>query len=132
MTDCHIENVKPFIIRLKSQKYKVGLATNSPYRIIPTVLDKIGIFDLFDSICSSDFVKKGKPDPEIYLMAAKELNTMPEKCIAIEDSHSGMIAAKKAGMRVVAFTNNQQNPPQNIADFTINNFLQYEEIFALS
>jgi len=128
-TDCHIENIKPVITRLKSQNYKIGLATNSPYKIIPNVLHKIGVFELFDCICSAEFVKNGKPDPEIYLKAAKELNVIPEKCIAVEDSYGGITAAKKAGMNVVVFTNNQKNPPQTVADFTIDNFLEFDEIF---
>lgn len=131
-TECHIENIKPFITRLKSQNYKIGLATNSPYKVIPEVLHKIGIFKLFDCIYSAEFVEKGKPDPEIYFTAAKKLKVKPENCVVFEDSYSGIMAAKKAGMKVVEFTNNQRNKPQNIADFYIDNFSDYEEIFKFS
>ena len=48
-------------------------------------------------------VSKGKPEPDIFLLAAKQMNEKVENCIVVEDSIAGMTAAKKAGMDVVAF-----------------------------
>ncbi|MFD2037573.1 hexitol phosphatase HxpB [Belliella marina] len=120
--DCQIEGVKDFIELLKEKHYKIGLATNSPQRIIPTVLKKLGIEGLFDAVLSAEFEIKGKPDPTIYFNAAKKLNTDPADCIVIEDSHSGMLAAKNAGMTVIAFTNENPEAEFDIADFKINSF----------
>lgn len=64
--DCQINGVKSFIEKLKTNNYKIGLATNSPHRIIPVVLNKLGISHLFDSVISAEFEEKGKPDPAIY------------------------------------------------------------------
>jgi len=120
--NCQIKGVKPFIEKLKTKKYKIGLATNSPNKIIPVVLNKLDILNLFDSILSAEFEIKGKPDPAIYFKAAKKLGIRPENCIVIEDSYSGMLAAKNARMKVVAFTNGNRECDFEIADYKIENF----------
>lgn len=119
---CLIKGVKSFIEKLRSNNYKIGLATNSPYSIIPIVLEKLGIVHLFDTISSAEFEPKGKPDPAIYFTTAKKLKVAPEDCLVIEDSYSGMQAAKKAGMTVVAFTNGDQNINFEIADYSMESF----------
>ncbi len=119
---CQIAGVKPFIEKLKTKEYKIGLATNSPSIIIPVVLRKLDILHLFDSVLSAESEKKGKPDPAIYNKAAKELGAKPKDCIVIEDSHAGMLAAKSAGMTVVAFTNGNKEVDFEIADFKIDSF----------
>lgn len=120
--DCQITGVKPFIEKLKDKKYKIGLATNSPDRIIPFVLKKLDIIDLFDSISSAEFEKQGKPHSAIYYNTAEKLNTEPVNCIVIEDSYKGMLSAKNAGMTVVAFTNGNREIDFEIADYKINSF----------
>lgn len=102
--ECYIDGVKGFIERLKAEEYKIRLATNSPSKIIPIVLKKLDVLHLFDAVSSAEFEEKGKPDPSIYFTTAKKLSVAPENCIVIEDCYSGMLAAKKAGMTVVAFT----------------------------
>ena len=131
--NCQINGVKPFIEKLKTNNYKIGLATNSPHRIIPVVLKKLDILHLFDSALSAEFEKKGKPDPAIYLNIAEKLDTEPEDCIVIEDSYTGMLAAKNAGMTVIAFTNGNKEIAFEIADYTIDKFEKNEiELFKIS
>jgi len=127
--ECIIKGVKPYIEKLKKQKYKIGLATNSPSEIIPIVLRKLDILHLFDTVSSAELEKKGKPDPAIYLTTAKKLDTEPENCFAFEDSYSGMLAAKKAGMTVIAFTNGNEKLNFEIADYKVNNFENDETKF---
>lgn len=126
---CGIQGVKAFIEKLRYQQFKIGLATNSPERIIPFVLNKLGVSHLFDAICSADNVSKGKPNPEIYLLAAKKLNLPPGSCIAIEDSLTGIVAAKNTGMTTVAFTNGNKNLDFEIADWVIDQFDSRENSF---
>lgn len=121
-----IDGIESFIKKLKSNGFKIGLATNSPYKIIPVVLKKAGIAEYFDIIFSAEFVEFGKPDPAIYLMTSQKLGVDPENCIVIEDSYSGMMAAKKAGMKVVAFTNGSQDVNISLADYKMENFLKEE------
>lgn len=120
--DCKIDGIKEFIEKLKINNYKIGLATNSPYKIIPIVLGKLEIAGLFDVISSAEFEEKGKPDPAIYINTAAKLNVATKNCFVIEDSNSGILAAKKAGMTVIAFTNRNPEIFFDIADLTINQF----------
>jgi len=120
--NCFIENIRPFIQQLKSKNYKIGLATNSPESFISISLDRVGISDLFDAVASAEHEKQGKPDPAVYLTAAKKLNVTPDRCIVIEDSYHGMQAGKRAGMTVVAFTNGNENLSFDLADHVIHRY----------
>lgn len=120
--ECEISGVKSFITKLKSKGFKLGVATNSPFVVIPVVLRKVGVTDFFDTISSAESEVKGKPDPAIYLRTSEKLNVNPENCIVIEDSYSGMLAAKRAGMTVVAFTNGNRDVDLTHADYKIDNF----------
>lgn len=120
--NCAIKGIKSFIEKLRSEGLKVGLATNSPFKIIAPVLKKSGISHLFDAISSAEFEKQGKPAPDIYLTTAKKLSVNPKHCVAIEDSNSGIQAAHAAGMKAVAFTNNKKNGHHYIVDLIIDDF----------
>lgn len=120
--DCKIGGIKEFIESLKARNYKIGLATNSPHKIILTVLQKLEMGHLFDTVSSAEFEESGKPNPAIYLTTAAKLNIAAINCVAIEDSYSGMLAAKKAGMIVIAFTNGNKDLDFDIADYKIDNF----------
>ena len=83
-------------------KCKVGLATMSYCPQVRRVLEILEMTEAFDFVASRDDVEKGKPDPEIYLLVAKELEVSPAECMVIEDSPTGVKAALNAGMSVVA------------------------------
>ena len=120
--ECLIPGVKGFLEDLRGQNFRIGLATNSPLIIIPTVLGRLQVTHLFDTISSAEMEEKGKPHPAVYLTTAKKLNVAPEKCLVIEDSYSGMLAAKHAGMEVAAFTNGDKELAFEIADYHIYTF----------
>ena len=72
---------------------------------------------------SGEEVKKGKPDPEIFLTTANKLNVPPSKCIVIEDAANGVLAAKSAGMKCIGLQNpGSGNQDLSKADLVINNF----------
>ena len=64
-------------------------------------LGRAGLLDLFDTIVTRDDVTHPKPHPEPYLLAAHRLAVAPARCIALEDSHSGVRAAHAAGMQTI-------------------------------
>jgi HAD superfamily hydrolase (TIGR01509 family) len=81
---------------------RLALASSSPMRLIRAVLSIGGLSDRFEVVLSAEAEEQGKPDPAIYLSAARELGVLPERCLAIEDSVAGVRAAKAAGMVCVA------------------------------
>lgn len=120
--DCVIKGIRAFITKLKAQHYKIGLATNAPEKIIPTVLEKTQTRLLFDIISSADREEKGKPHPAIYLNTARKLKVKPQECAVIEDSRTGMKAANRAGMTVIAYTKGNKNMSFDLADYEIDRF----------
>lgn len=90
------------LAQARRENCKIGLATMSYCEQASRVLEILGLEDIFDFVATRDDVENGKPDPEIYLMVAKELDVIPSECLAIEDSPAGVEAALNAGMQVVA------------------------------
>lgn len=81
---------------------KVGLATMSYCQQVQHVLTVLDLQREFDFVASRDDVDHGKPDPQIYLLVARELDVLPDECLVIEDSPSGVKAALAAAMPVIA------------------------------
>jgi HAD superfamily hydrolase (TIGR01509 family) len=80
---------------------KVGLASMSHCEQVNRILSILEMTNAFDFVATRDDVERGKPDPEIYLLVARELSVMPANSLVIEDSPSGVQAALNAGMQVV-------------------------------
>ena len=97
------------LLRISSETCLVGIVTGSPRQAVLHVLHSLGMETLINLIVSSEDVKKGKPDPESYLLAAEKLGVSPEECLVLEDSVNGVKSALAAGMNVIAiatpFTN---------------------------
>jgi HAD superfamily hydrolase (TIGR01509 family) len=90
--------------------WPLGLASSSNRELIDLVLELSGLERLFAATVSSEEVRRGKPAPDVYLETAGRLDVAPQKCAAIEDSENGILAAKGAGMRVLAIPNPQYLP----------------------
>jgi HAD superfamily hydrolase (TIGR01509 family) len=87
---------------LRKQKFKIGLASSSPTRMIMALVEHFEIKDYFDCISSADEVELGKPHPAVFLHCAKGLGSSALQCMVFEDSVNGMVAAKAARMKVIA------------------------------
>ena len=92
--------------------WRIGLASNSPAVLCQLVLRELGIARAFHAVVSADCVECGKPDPAVYLHAARLLGVPPRECIAFEDSATGVRAARAAGMSVVAVPSPGQSFPE--------------------
>lgn len=93
-----------FIRVLKQKGLKVGLVTSSPHSKMEMALKKMGLSAIFDTVVTADRISMGKPDPQCYLLAAKDLASDPRECIVFEDSLPGIQAGKSAGMKVIALS----------------------------
>jgi len=91
--------VKSLIDDLKTMGIKVAVASSS--KNAETVLKLLKIEDAFDAIVDGTMIMHSKPDPEIFLLAAKRLDVNPDECIVFEDAEAGVEAAIAAGMRCV-------------------------------
>ena len=104
---------------LKSEGYKLALASSTHLELVERVLVENGIRDLFETVVSGNQFKKSKPDPEIYLHTASCLGVKPEECLAVEDSTIGITAAHRAGMKIAAIIDERYGFDQSLADYRI-------------
>ena len=119
---------------LKHRGIRTAIASSAPSRWISLVVDRFSLSPLLDEIVSADDVGgKTKPQPDIYLEAAARLQIPTAECLAIEDSAIGLLAAKRAGLRVAAYRSTH-NITQDLsaADFELSGFdgLDYDRLIA--
>ena len=86
---------------LKFNQFKIAVATATDYERTKLYLNKINALSYFDKIVCGNMIKRGKPDPDIYLEASKQLQLSPDECIALEDSPNGIKSAYSAGCHVI-------------------------------
>ena len=101
---------------LKEKGIKVAVGSSS--RNTPIILKQIGLSDFFDAVADGNAIKNSKPDPEVFLLAAKLLNLAPANCLVVEDADAGVQAALAGGMRVLGVGSASVNPT---ATFTAEN-----------
>jgi HAD superfamily hydrolase (TIGR01509 family) len=95
----------------------VAVASSAHRAVIDAALDATGLSDVFHVVVSSDEVDHGKPEPDVYLEAARRLGVDPAACLVVEDSRNGAAAGRAAGMTVVLIPNHSVPPAPGAADF---------------
>jgi HAD superfamily hydrolase (TIGR01509 family) len=100
--------------RLAGAGYRLAVASSSNRELIDAVLRRLELTELFDATVSSEEVARGKPAPDVYLETSRRLGVPPGRCMAIEDSASGIRAAHAAGMRVIAYPNRHYPPAAEV------------------
>ena len=98
---------------------KMAVGSSGPPENVDLVLDKLDIRKYFRAIVTVRDVTRGKPDPQVFLIAAKKLNIPANRCVVIEDAPAGIEAAHRAGMKVVALTTSHQAEHLEKADLTL-------------
>ena len=89
---------------MESQHIAVALATSAPELNVAHTLDETGLTGAFPTIVRGDQVPRGKPAPDVFIEAGRQLGVTPDRCVVFEDAPMGIVAATAAGMRVVAIT----------------------------
>ena len=125
--------LKPYAVELldyfRSEGIKLGIASSNAIDMIEVCLDSNGIRDRFDVIVTSDQAERGKPYPDVYLLAAERLGAEPERCLVFEDIPAGIMAAKAAGMKAVAvydrFSEEADAEKHRLADMYCHDFSDF-------
>jgi HAD superfamily hydrolase (TIGR01509 family) len=86
---------------LRDRGLPLGIATSSSRATVARYLGRAGLLDRFQVIATRDDVAQGKPQPDVYIEAARRLGVPPEHCIAFEDSNTGLTAAHAAGTMAI-------------------------------
>ncbi len=93
------------VTRLAARGVPQGCASSSPRRIVEANVAAVGADAHLDPVLGREDVAQGKPAPDLYLLAAERLGQAPADCLAVEDTASGLAAAKAAGLTVIAWPN---------------------------
>ncbi len=96
------EGVREFLEMVKARRIKTGIATSNSNELAFSVAKRLGIDAYIDEIHTACEVEKGKPNPDIFLFVAETLGVKPSECLVFEDVLRGVIAGRRAGMRVCA------------------------------
>jgi beta-phosphoglucomutase family hydrolase len=118
MEESLVPGLRPFLEWFRGAP--MALATNAEPENVNFVLDRAGLRQYFRVVVDGHQVSQPKPHPEIYLRAAELLRIAPANCIVLEDSHTGVAAARAAGMRVAGLGTTYVNLPG--ADVMADNF----------
>lgn len=112
--------VVPFLEKLKEYKIPLAVASSSEHHRINQVLEQCGLKGYFDKIVSGEDFKNGKPHPDIFLQASREIGRSSENCIVVEDSFHGVTAAKRAGMYCIGIRHKDIIMDLSGADLVVN------------
>ena len=93
--------LRELLAYLKKNGIKTAIGTSTAEQFVNFYLERAGLDHEFDVIVCGDRVKKGKPEPDIFLTALAELGVDADECLVLEDSYNGIIAAHRAGIRSV-------------------------------
>ncbi|EOS79865.1 HAD hydrolase, family IA [Dorea sp. 5-2] len=117
------EGAREFILEMRRQGKKIGIATSNGRILVEDTLKALEAAELFDVVRTACEVAKGKPAPDVYLLAAKDMEVDPGRCLVFEDVPMGILAGKNAGMKVCAvddeFSRYQEEKKRSLADYYI-------------
>lgn len=117
-----LKGLHHFLDRLEQHSIPKAIATSAPRANVDFILSRTGLEKYFPVILDDTDVSHGKPDPEIYIKSAAALGLLNGQCIVMEDSISGVEAAKRAGSSVIGITTTHTADELANTDYTIRDF----------
>lgn len=117
-----VAGLRGFLEEMRTGQVPMGVATSAPKENIAFTLEGLGVAGFFDVVTGADMVRRGKPDPEIFLLTARRLGFSPGDCIVFEDSVSGLQAARAASMHIVAVRTAHRDHELTEADLWIDDY----------
>ncbi|MBT6180001.1 MAG: HAD family phosphatase [Deltaproteobacteria bacterium] len=121
----------PCAVQSAGKFMKAAIGTSSNRETLEEVIDQLGVRESLGAAVSAEDYQNSKPAPDCYLLAAKNLNVEPARCLVFEDSIPGIKAARAAGMAVIAITHRctDENLAKELADMAISNYTELPEDF---
>ena len=123
---------REFLEEMKQKKIPLGIATSNSRKLVDAALLGNGIADYFQSVTTGCEVNAGKPAPDIYLKVASDLGVSPGDCLVFEDVPAGVLAGKRAGMKVVAVEDTyclcEKEEIASMADWYVRDYYQWMDL----
>lgn len=120
-----LAGLETLLPQAKAAGIPMAVATSAPRMNVEFVFDRLGLSAFFEVVIDEEMIERGKPDPEIYLKAAKALAIRPEDCLVFEDSFSGVQAGLAAGMPVIALSTTHKSFEFNEVEKVIKDFRDF-------
>jgi HAD superfamily hydrolase (TIGR01509 family) len=96
-----LPGVRRWLDRLREEGWQQAVASSAPRANLEVIVEALGLEGYFGTVASAEDVTEGKPDPQVFLVAAAKLGVEPGSCVVVEDAPAGTEAARRAGMRCV-------------------------------
>lgn len=93
--------VRETLLRLKSEGHSLNVLTSSPHKMLDVCLKRLGLYDLFDNVLSSDDFSFTKSEPEIYYETVRRIGADIGDCVFLDDNYNAVSAAKKVGLKTI-------------------------------
>lgn len=117
------EDVMNTLLTLKKRGYKIAIGSSS--RNAKRILEHVGLLNMFDAIADGNDIQKSKPDPDVFLVAAKKLSLASEEAVIVEDAIAGVKAGKAANMLTFALGDASQNKAADYNLTILSDILEY-------
>jgi beta-phosphoglucomutase len=119
-----LDGVKELIEDLKRAGFLLAIGTSTPLVNLEFMLENVPVDGWFDVYVTGEDVKRGKPEPDTFIMAAEKLSLPRENCVVVEDAVQGVAAGKAAGMAVVAVTTTRERKELAEADLIVDSLAE--------
>lgn len=116
----HMDGAVELVESLHEAGFKLAVGSSGPPANVELVLDKLGRARMFDAMVTGVDVTRGKPDPQVFQLAAERLDVAPDCCAVVEDAPAGVAAANRAGMLSIGFASTGRSIEElNEADIAV-------------
>ena len=108
-----LPGVVDLLEELAAHAVPCSVGSSTPFENIRTIMEITGLGRYFAAVTASEDVRNGKPDPEVFLLAASRIDREPAHCVVFEDAHAGLQAARSGGMKAIGVATT--HPPESLA-----------------
>jgi beta-phosphoglucomutase len=99
-----MDGARELVASLRADGFRTAVGSSGPPANVALAIQGLALENAFDAVVTGRDVRRSKPDPECFLLAAERISVPPERCVVFEDAPAGIAAAKAAGMRCIAIT----------------------------
>lgn len=118
------EGFEDLVDQLRSLGIQTALATSNEWHVVEKIFEKLHLDEYFDVTVTGEEAIAAKPDPDIFIIAARKIGVEHEDCVVFEDSEAGVIAARRAKMKVVGIKNAERKENLEKADAIVHDFTE--------
>ncbi len=119
-----LPGVADLLHSLKESRIPCAVGSSTPLENIDCLMDMLGFKKFFQAVVSAEDVDRGKPDPQVFLLAASRIQRAPENCVVFEDAHAGVEAGKRGGMKTIAVTTTHPAGTLDDADLVVDSLAE--------